>query len=72
MRDMIPIQIWWFILDLHTRSLLLKDPEGPLAPEVAARIHDTGGVLYEAHFFTGAGSPGYELLPEDVTWIRAL
>jgi hypothetical protein len=72
MRDMIPIQIWWFILDLNTRTILHKNPDASLDPAIAARIHDAGGVLSETDYFAEEGATGYELLPEDTAWIRGL
>ncbi|AMM22774.1 hypothetical protein AX769_21785 (plasmid) [Frondihabitans sp. PAMC 28766] len=70
MRDMVAIEVWWFTLDLPTRIVIAAGPTLPLSPDLAARIHEAGGVLESARFFTGEGSPGYQLLPDDVAWIR--
>jgi hypothetical protein len=70
MRDMVPIEVWWFTLDLATRIVITAGPTLQLSPDLAARIHEAGGVLDAAHFFTGEGSPGYQLLPDDIAWIR--
>jgi hypothetical protein len=72
MRDMVPIEVWWFTLDLPTRVVIAAGPTLSLSPDLAARIHEAGGVLDAAHLFTGEGSPGYQLLLDDIDWIRAL
>jgi len=72
MRDWIPIQIWWFILDPNTRMILDQNPDPPLDPAIAARIHDAGGVLSETDYFAEGSATGYELLSEDAARIRNL
>lgn len=72
MPDMVPIEVWWFSLDTTTRVVITAGPTLPLTAELAARIHEAGGVLDAEDFFTGEGDPGYRLLPDDITWIRGL
>ena len=72
MRAMVPIEQWWRTLDVATRLVIQAGPTLTLTADLAARIHDAGGVLDAEDFFAGKGSPGYRLLPDDITWIRAL
>jgi hypothetical protein len=71
MPAMVPIEKWWPTLDVATRTVIAAGPTLPLSADLAARIHEAGGVLDAAHFFTGEGTPGYQLLPDDIAWIRA-
>jgi hypothetical protein len=43
--EMLPIRVWWFLLDLLTRKLIQANPVLPISPDLGARILEVGGVL---------------------------